>query len=182
MTAGADQLDRILGDELQDRLRYAVADVEQRSIAAGADGTPFGATEDVWDRGDGVRANPFTGADQHNLDGDTVVRGEAFPMTVLGGPAEPGDHIGDQCEVMLSGRTIVVSGRVDPSRKQLDVIISSPEEAPTNALVRTAATFIRSVTPTLAEDDEARLPAAQRAARQRVTSWVRAALVRRARS
>jgi len=93
-----------------------------------------------------------------------------------------GDHIGDQCEVMLSGRTIVVSGRVDPSRKQLDVIISSPEEAPTNALVRTAATFIRSATPTLAEDDEARLPAAQRAARQRVTSWVRAALVRRARS
>lgn len=182
MTAGADQLDRILGDELQDRLRYAVADVEQRSIAAGADGTPFGATEDVWDRGDGVRVNPFTGAEQHNLDGDTVLRGEAFPMTVLGGPAEPGDHIGDQCEVMLSGRTIVVSGRVDPSRKQLDVIISSPEEAPTNALVRTAATFIRSATPTLAEDDEARLPAAQRAARQRVTSWVRAALVRRARS
>ena len=175
MTAGADQLDRILGDELQDRLRYAVADVEQRAVAAGADGTPFGATEDVGDRGDGVRVNPFTGADQHNLDGDTVLRGEAFPMTVLGGPAEPGDHIGDQCEVLLSGR-------VDPARKQLDVIISSPEEAPTNALVRTAATFIRSATPTLAEDDEARLPAAQRAARQRVTSWVRAALVRRARS
>jgi hypothetical protein len=149
MTAGADQLDRILGDELQDRLRFAVADVEGRAVAAGADGTPFGATEDVWDRGDGVRVNPFTGAEQHNLDGDTVLRGEAFPMTVLGGPAEPGDHIGDQCEVMLSGRTIVVSGRVDPSRKQLDVIISSPEEAPTNALVRTAATFIRSATPTL---------------------------------
>ncbi len=179
MTSLQAQLDRAIDDQLDGRLRAAVSDVAAWADNAGADGVPWGETIDVWDRTDATRAHPFTGPNQHNLDGDTVIRGEPFPFTVLGGPAEPGDHPGDMCEVMLDGRRVVVSGQV--RRGQLDVTISSPDDVPSNSLLRTGVSFLRSRTPTTAEDDEARLTSTQRAARKALTARVRRALVRNAR-
>ena len=173
----------VLSTDLEERLGYVVADVTARALAAGAEEIPYGETTDEWYYGDAsTRQAPFP--EHQALAGHTIVRGvETWPaVSTAPGGAYPGDHRGDQCEVYLGGRLVVVSGRVDPERLQLDVIISSPDDVPGNAVIVGARRLLEAARHlTTAKADEEAMPAAQASARKRVTQWVRRALVGRAR-
>lgn len=172
MTTLAGAVSRLADDIVSRAVRTVVHRVGE------LDGGPLGEPYDRWAYGDpSTRRAPYE--PHRDIDGTVVRRGDDFPRVAPdGGAAHPGDHPGDQCEVIfdsvrvtVAGRTVAVAGGDD---RRVEIVVSAPDDpAVTRADIRAAAQVVRDVTGVSAARHEAERPSRRRSALTRIAGWVR---------
>lgn len=168
--------------EATEQLTDTIARRAVAAVVAGADDgealSTLGRRTDRWVYGSpSTRSHPY---DEHvALDGALRVDGvDEWPVvsTSAPSPAFPGDHSGDQCDVVVDHVDITVSARtvrVSADRRTVRIVVAAPGAAPTTGVIRAAAATLRAAAGLTIEEARRRAGGSKRAAVAKVAAIVR---------